>query len=167
MESGENSIFKSTAFKNPVINNPDTVKQFKTPPGEIEGIKQFEALLGTDVHPKFVGVDGEAIALPESLYHTLKAIVQAMAAGKTISIIPTDEELSTQDAADLLNVSRPYLIKLLEQGQIPFTTVGTHRRIKFQDVQDYKRVRDASRRQSLQQMTEMLQEEGFYNIERR
>ena len=61
-----------------------------------------------------------------------------MAEGKTISIVPSDSELSTQQAADLINVSRPHLIKLLESKQIPFKKVGSHRRVLLMDIMDYQ-----------------------------
>lgn len=73
--------------------------------------------------------------------------------------------MTTQQAADFLNVSRPYLIKLLEQGEVPHIKVGSHRRIRFQDIATYKQQRDTKRRQHLNELTGFLQDEGFYNQE--
>ena len=61
-----------------------------------------------------------------------------MAEGKTVSIVPSDSELSTQQAADMINVSRPHLIKLLESKQIPFKKVGSHRRVLLMDIMEYQ-----------------------------
>jgi excisionase family DNA binding protein len=71
--------------------------------------------------------------------------------------------MTTQQAADFLNVSRPYLIKLLEQGEIPYIKVGSHRRIRFEDLMEYKQQRNSKRREGLKELTEFLQDEGFYD----
>ena len=80
---------------------------------------------------------GEFLTIPKKALTLLAAIIQNMAEGKTISIIPSHSELSTQQAADLLNVSRPHLIKLLEDKQIPFKKVGSHRRVLLKDITEY------------------------------
>jgi excisionase family DNA binding protein len=89
--------------------------------------------------------DGSA-PIPPSFCSFLYNVTAALAAGTMVAMMPTGEELSTQEAADLLNVSRPYVIKLCETGVIPFTTVGRHRRVLFGDVAAYKAQRDAHRR---------------------
>ena len=81
---------------------------------------------------------GEFLTIPKKALTFLTAIIQNMAEGKTISIVPSDSELSTQQAADLINVSRPHLIKLLESKQIPFKKVGSHRRVLLMDIMDYQ-----------------------------
>ncbi|WP_334869370.1 helix-turn-helix domain-containing protein [Nostoc sp.] len=89
-------------------------------------------------------------------------VVHAMASGKAISIIPQQQELTTQQAAEYLNGSRPYLIKLLEQGEIPHIKVGSHRRVRFDDLMNYKQQRDLKRNQLLTELTQISQEAGFY-----
>ncbi|QLE56663.1 helix-turn-helix domain-containing protein [Nostoc sp. TCL26-01] len=111
---------------------------------------------------KLVDANGEAVTIPDSIDQALRQIVQAIASGKSVSIIPQDQELTTQQAADILNVSRPYLIKLLEQGEIPFITVGTHRRVHIDEVMKYKQQRDTLRRKLLQELIEMTEEAGLY-----
>lgn len=81
---------------------------------------------------------GEFITIPKKALTLLSEIIQNMAEGKTISIVPSNSEVSTQQAADLLNVSRPHLIKLLKVEKIPFKKVGSHRRILLKDILGYK-----------------------------
>jgi excisionase family DNA binding protein len=78
-----------------------------------------------------------------------------------VNVMPDSAELTTQQAAEFLNVSRPYLIKLLESGQIPFRRVGTHRRIRFRDLRLYKSQDDLERRQA-DELTQLSQELGLY-----
>ena len=81
---------------------------------------------------------GEFLTIPKKALTFLADIIQNMAEGKTISIVPSDSELSTQQAADMINVSRPHLIKLLESKQIPFKKVGSHRRVLLMDIMEYQ-----------------------------
>jgi excisionase family DNA binding protein len=127
-------------------------------------LKQMKGVLRNEASlPKLIGPQGEEIILPKSIFHVLQRIVFHMMLGRAITIVPINKELSTQEAADILNVSRPYLIKLLEDGQIPFTKVGTHRRIRFSDLMDYKKQRDAERTRGLAELTQMSQEFGLYD----
>lgn len=131
---------------------------------ETSSLKRLERLLEAEnSQPRLVGSSGEGIFLPESVYNALRQIIHAMASGQTITLVPEDREMTTQAAADFLNVSRPYLIKLLEQGEIPYIKVGSHRRVRSQDIMAYKKQRDAQRRQQLSEFTAFLQEEGFYD----
>lgn len=131
---------------------------------DIQSLKRLEELL-TQVHPMLVGPAGEEILLPESVYQILRQVTHLMAEGKAISLVPRDHYLSSQEAADLLNVSRPHLYTLLDQKQIPFIKVGSHRRIRFEDLMLYKRNRDSQRHQSLSTLTALSQELGFYKID--
>jgi excisionase family DNA binding protein len=131
---------------------------------DIQSLKRLEELLN-QVHPMLVGPAGEEILLPESVYQILRQVTHLMAEGKAISLVPRDHYLSSQEAADLLNVSRPHLYTLLDQKQIPFIKVGSHRRIRFEDLMLYKRNRDSQRHQSLSTLTALSQELGFYKID--
>ncbi|WP_442938014.1 helix-turn-helix domain-containing protein [Nostoc sp.] len=134
-----------------------------SPQLEAESIKELERVLSVkDFQAKLVGANGEKINIPEPIYQVLLQVVHAMASGKAISIIPQQQELTTQQAAEHLNVSRPYLIKLLEQGEIPHIKVGSHRRVRFDDLMNYKQQRDVKRDQLLTELTQMSQEAGFY-----
>jgi len=132
---------------------------------EAEAIKQLEQILNQNSQLKLVAANGEEMTIPDSVCCVLRQVVQAMALGKNVSIVTHNPELTTQQAADLLNVSRPYLIKLLEQGELPYIMVGTHRRVKFEDLIKYKQQRDTKRGQLLQELIEMSQEAGLYDYE--
>lgn len=146
---------------NKSIELPDSVF---APETDTQTIQRLEVML-EKAHPKLVGMDGEEIPLPDSIYQALRQVIHMMAAGQVISLVPYDHYLSSQEAADLLNVSRPYLYTLLEQGQIPYIKVGTHRRIQFEDLIKYKQQRDGQRRQALSELAFMSQELGFYVAE--
>jgi excisionase family DNA binding protein len=134
-----------------------------SPQLEAQSIKELERILSVkDFQAKLVGANGEKINIPEPIYQVLLQVVHAMASGKAIYIIPQQQELTTQQAAEFLNVSRPYLIKLLEQGEIPHIKVGSHRRVRFDDLMNYKQQRDVKRDQLLTELTQMSQEAGFY-----
>jgi excisionase family DNA binding protein len=98
--------------------------------------------------------DGQPLELPDSVYRVLVQTVRELAEGNAVAVLPVRAELTTQDAADLLGVSRPYLIKLIEDGSLPCTlTAGNHRRLRLSDVLAYRRVRDQDRRAALDEMS--------------
>jgi len=101
--------------------------------------------------------DDDAITIPMSAVRLLADILAEMAKGNAVTLVPIDAELSTQQAAELLNVSRPFLIEQLEKGAIPFRKVGTHRRILFRDVMAYKQTMDQSRLQALEELSALDQ----------
>lgn len=99
----------------------------------------------------------EAIELPAGAVALLMDILGAMAAGQGITLIPEDAELSTVEAADILKVSRPFLIRLLEEGAIPYRKVGKHRRIGMEDVLNYKKKIDQQREAVLDELVHEAQ----------
>ncbi|MEL6548115.1 MAG: helix-turn-helix domain-containing protein [Myxococcota bacterium] len=98
------------------------------------------------------------IKLAPALTELLVDVLREVASGNMITVVPTGAMLTTQEAADLLNVSRPFLSKLLKEGQIPFVPVGSHRRVKLQDLVDYKVRRDANRQAVINELMQAGQE---------
>ncbi|MDQ6692963.1 MAG: helix-turn-helix domain-containing protein [Chloroflexota bacterium] len=111
---------------------------------------------------KLVSAGGEEIDLPPSIFPLLHKMVHALASGQTVSIVSVGQQLTTQQAADILNISRPHLVKLMEEGKLPFTRTGKHRRLLFEEVMAYKQQRDAERREGLAELTRLGEEMGDY-----
>ncbi|ASF48321.1 helix-turn-helix domain-containing protein [Methylovulum psychrotolerans] len=115
------------------------------------------------LHLKIANPPHEAddLILPGYALNLLLDILTEMSKGNAITVMPIHAELSTQETAELLNVSRPHLVALLEQGKIPFRKVGTHRRVLAKDVFAYKQGIDADRLQALHELTAQAQELGM------
>ena len=105
-----------------------------------------------------VGLTGEQIELPESLRRVLREAIEALARDRAVTVGSIPKQLTTQQAANLLAVSRPYLVRLLDEGAIPFTKTGTHRRVRLDDLLGYKKQRDAKRREGLALISQLGQE---------
>lgn len=100
----------------------------------------------------------ESLRLPGKALGLLSTIVSNMAAGKSMAIILSDATIGTQEAADYLEVSRPYIVRLLEKGEIPFSKVGTHRRIKVSDLVAYQKKMKTIRRKQLNFLAQQAQD---------
>jgi len=101
---------------------------------------------------------GETVEIPGAAVGLLADMLDQMAHGNTVRLVASQAELTTQQAADFLNVSRPFLVKLIESGAIPFHRVGTHRRLKFQDVMAYKQRQARQSRAALNELAAQAQE---------
>ncbi len=112
-----------------------------------------------------VTADGQRALVPEPALRVLRSAVAHLARGRAVQLVPMETMLRTQQAADLLQVSRPYLVKLLESGAIPFTRTGDQRRVALADVLAYRDRRAQERRQILEQMVRDAEELGLYEIE--
>ena len=105
------------------------------------------------------GEERDAVAVvPQEALDLLVEVLGQMANGNAVTIVPIHEELTTHKAAEFLNVSRPYLIGLLDAGKIPYRMVGTHRRIRFADLMAFKKQDDARRDQALAELTQQAED---------
>jgi excisionase family DNA binding protein len=107
------------------------------------------------------GDETEPVAVPASAFRLFLHLLSEMSQGNAVTLIPTHAELTTQQAADLLNVSRPFVVKLLDEGKIPSRTVGKYRRVRFDDLMAYRRKDDEARAKILDQLTAEAQELGM------
>jgi excisionase family DNA binding protein len=99
------------------------------------------------------GESAEPITLPASIFALVVDLLSKLGNGNAVTIVPVEAELTTQQAADYLNVSRPHLIKLLERGSLPFRMVGTHRKVLARDIINYRSKVDGARYEALRAMT--------------
>ena len=111
---------------------------------------------------QLVGPNKETIAIPESVFFVLERVVEVLARSDEITVVPVGKELTTQQAADLLNISRQYLVRLLEHGKVPYSKTGKHRRLRIEDVLAYKDGRDRERKAQLDELASMSEEAGGY-----
>ena len=109
-----------------------------------------------------VKLDGRDLILPRHALSLLRDLLSEMAQGNAVTIVPTHAELTTQEAANILNVSRPFLIKLLEEGEIPHHKVNKHRRIRFDDLMAYKKRQTMRSAKALDDLAQQAQELGIY-----
>jgi excisionase family DNA binding protein len=126
----------------------------------LESVGHFHGNTEVRVSPDD-GSEAVKVVVPRGAYELLLEILGHMALGNAVTIVPINAELTTQQAADYLNVSRPYLIGLLEAGKIEYRKVGTHRRIKFTDLMRFERDDEAARRAHLDALTAEAQELGL------
>ena len=111
----------------------------------------------------FVGPDGRCRKLPRDVYPLFLRLLDLLQRGQAVSIIPHSQELTTQQAADLLGMSRQFFVRLLDEEKLPYHRVGTHRRIHLKDLLDYKSKRDQQRHEALGEMARLDVEMGVYD----
>lgn len=136
-------------------------------PDEVRSAKELRAIMApfskrnAPAHIQVThGRNSEEFHLAPAVAKTLLDVLDQFAAGKAVTLIPVGANLTTQQAADVLNVSRPYLIKLLERGEISFERVGRHRRVATAELFAYKKRRDQERRSALDAIAALDGEEG-------
>ena len=110
-----------------------------------------------------VGPSEQRHNLPPKLQQLLVQVLSHMEQGQAVTLLPQHQELSTQEAADLLGVSRQYLVRILEEGRLAFHRVGTHRRVYLDDLLAFRKERDRQRREALDRMARQEVEEGTYD----
>lgn len=127
-----------------------------------ESSRLLAACIGHGDAARLRVIDGDQeIEVPVSALKMLVDILAQMAQGNAVSIVPIHAELTTQEAADFLNVSRPFLVALLEGGALPFRKVGTHRRVLFKDLMEYRAKSLVNRKVALDELTKQAQELGM------
>jgi len=133
----------------------------------IRGQRQLATYLSTKLETQVISIQDandttHQIELPTSALTLLMNILGELAAGNAVEVVPVHAELTTQEAANILNVSRPHMVKLLEEGHLPFHKTGRHRRVLFADLMKYKEQRETESMQAMQELTDLSQELGFY-----
>lgn len=149
-------------------HDPITANESEKP-----ALQKMKEILNSSVHkgtfndtcplPKLIGLDGDEIELPRSVFQILQQIINYMMDDQAISIVAFNKVLSTQEAADFLNVSEPFLAGLLDTGVLPSIEVNTHRCIRFIDLIEYKKRRDEERQRGLAEITHISEDEGLYD----
>jgi excisionase family DNA binding protein len=149
----------------------ETINEIKKPSKQERKLaqKSYSPLLSaidqlkTDQAEIEIEETGEKIKLPVKALKLLGEILKAMSEGRPVSIVPIATEVTTQTAAELLGCSRPYLVKLLEEGKIEYTKVGKHRRIKYEDVIRYKQEMKEEQKKHLIDIMNADEELGLYD----
>ncbi|MBX3312515.1 MAG: excisionase family DNA-binding protein [Microbacteriaceae bacterium] len=121
----------------------------------VELIKNIEAIDAENIPPSgasIVGPEDQKAFIPETLLDVLMKAAEYIAVGESVAVIPNSTKLSTQQAADILAISRPTFIKILESGAIPFETVGRHRRVVLNDLLTYKELAEKKRELALDEL---------------
>jgi excisionase family DNA binding protein len=147
----------------PAITLPDSKESELAQRGQ----QALAAYLSTRLETQRIAIVGEddethTIELPISAMKMLVEILGELAAGNAVQIVPVHAELTTQEAANILNVSRPHLVKLLEEGHLPFHKIGRHRRILFSDLMTYRNKREHESLDIMQALTDEAQDSGIY-----
>lgn len=117
---------------------------------------------GSAGRPALVAASGESLELPPAMFEALRQVAAALAAGKGVTVAPLSARLTTQEAADYLGISRPTLVRLLEQGEIPMDKPGRHRFVRLTDLIEYQERIRSNRHQELQTMVHQAEEEDLY-----
>ena len=136
------------------------------PPQDLDDMLELARFLENHSAPAvLVGPDGEQIPLPMPAYEVLRTVVNAMERGASVSVEPVDRQLTTQQAADLLGVSRNTLVRLLDEHELPFERLGEsrHRRLRLHDVLAYRERKRTDRRSRLDELTRQAAEDGLYD----
>lgn len=136
----------------------------------IDGSENIKPYKPSQPHnTRYALVDQESEGLPtylsDSEYSILSEVLTALRQGNSITLVPSEAYMTTQQAADILHVSRPYFVKLLDNGEIPFNKVGNRRRVLVENVLSYKAQRDAERRQALQEFSTSIYEDGLEDLD--
>jgi excisionase family DNA binding protein len=142
-----------------------TVREHTAPPPvepDAGRLLELFRVLDQDERAVLLGADGAQRVLPDEVYEILRDVVKLMAAGQAVTVAPHNTSLTTQEAADLLGISRPTLVRLLEEQEIPFQRPGRHRRVALMDLIGYQQRISSLRRKTLDEMSREAAEDDSY-----
>ena len=134
-------------------------------PPEDGVLRQLEAFVDAVPVAELRSPEGRSTPVPAEVYEVLRDVVEAMSRGQAITVAPHDQTLTTQAAADLLGISRPTLVKLLERGEIPYTQPGRHRRLRLTDVLEYRQRAHADAERGLDELVAISEDADLYRDE--
>ena len=134
-------------------------------PPEDNVLRQLEEFIESVPVAELKSPEGRSTPLPHEVYEVLRDVVEAMSRGQAITVAPHDQTLTTQEAADLLGVSRPTLVKFLERGEIPYTKPGRHRRVRLADVLSFRQQAREAAERGLDELVEVSEEADLYRDE--
>lgn len=140
----------------------DLVDKTVFPPHGDGVLQELEEFVNSVPIAQLRGPDGATIELPAEVYEVLRDVIDAMASGHAIAVAPRDQQMTTQQAAELLGISRPTLVRLLTDGEIPYTQPGRHRRVRLADVLDYQQRSHTAAREGLKELVEISEDAGLY-----
>ncbi|MGP9725505.1 excisionase family DNA-binding protein [Corynebacterium sp. AOP40-9SA-29] len=153
-----NAVVQSTAVETILPEDADSAQILSL-------VEALEARGETvEAQPVIVTADGVRHEIPQGLADVLVTVAKALALNQGVSIVPRHRLLTTQEGADMLNISRPTFIKILEEGTVPFEMRGSHRRIRLQSVLDYQKSLKAQRAEALDLMQQQGREDGIYDV---
>jgi excisionase family DNA binding protein len=142
------------------LPTPKVSEEAKVALRALSALPRRKASRTVQVHP-----DGEgrsvSVTVPREAFELFLEVLGQMANGNAVTIVPIHAELTTQQAADVLNVSRPFLVSMLDEGKIPFRLVGTHRRVRVADLVEYKQKDEAHRKAVLDELTAEAEKHGL------
>jgi excisionase family DNA binding protein len=143
------------------LPTPEVAEEAREALQSLSGLVRSRSLDDVQLRARRDGNSVE-VRVPHTAYRLFLEMLAQLANGNAVTIVPIHAELTTQEAADMLNVSRPFFVGLLESGTIPFRRVGTHRRILAQDLFKYKADQDARGEAALRELAQLSQDAGLY-----
>lgn len=144
----------STSLRQPILPSEMEMSQAQT---SLKLLKQDRG----NTHFAIGSPSGLKVPLSEAAFDLLLNVLTEMSRGNAVLVVPINAELTTQEAADLLSISRPYLIKLLDQQKIPFLKVGRHRRILFKDLMQYRKESKRAKFKAMNELTDLDEDQGI------
>lgn len=133
------------------------------PPAEEKVLRELEEFINSFPAALLRSPEGHETLIPEEVYGALRDVVEALRRGQAITVAPHDTVLTTQEAADLLGISRPTFVKILERGEVAYTKPGRHRRVLLSDVLAYQRRSSEATRRGLDELVAISEEAGLYD----